>query len=745
MASFTSSQNNDLDDVPLPVELQSLSIRLEDSPEALATGDKDLQVAALQAAKYVFDLALKTESKSRGQLVEFLTSISPSEAPKTRSQTATKGKRKRSPTPPPPAHLDIVPKETPLPELCVDGMDEDQLWTQLDLRAKGICDFLEYTMEAAGEQEESDEDENELKALKKRKMMSEEGEDIDDMSMDGLDDIEDSEEESEEEDEDKNELSDEEDEEVESEDDGDDAHLGESTVELRDPSDEEDEESDLDLDQQPSFLSGGQRKSKWKRKAASHPELDDGFFDLAAFNAETEEAEARASSRGKLSRDDDSDEEDEEDASIDYFAQVDDDVEEEDADLFEPPSRSVSKPKPKPKPTGQVRFHEEVLVRKIKPKGKGLPVNTQFTIEEEDDEEGEDGEWEEDDEGMSDGISEELEEEEGSEFDGESEDDQDEGFKSRDTIARLKGDLFAEEDEEPESDLTTYQKRMASLQEEIAQLEAENVAKKHWTLMGEATSRSRPQNALLEEDLEFERVMKSVPVITEETVQGLEERIKARILESRFDDVVRKRAVDDKPFLPSKFFELQDTKSKQSLAEIYEGEYTAAQTGGVTGEDRDGKLAKEHKEIEKLWENICSKLDALSNAHFTPKAPKAIISTVSNVSAATMESALPTTMATNTMLAPEEVYAPSPKDLVARSELTPAQKRALHNKQKKTKKKARQTLENSVDKYSKVKGIKGIKMQKNAALKSLVKTGKGITVVGKKGQDSGSKAKRKST
>lgn len=78
-------------------------------------------------------------------------------------------------------------------------------------------------------------------------------------------------------------------------------------------------------------------------------------------------------------------------------------------------------------------------------------MNTQFTIEEEDDEEGEDGEWEEDDEGMSDGISEELEEEEGSEFDGESEDDQDEGFKSRDTIARLKGDLFAEEDEEPES------------------------------------------------------------------------------------------------------------------------------------------------------------------------------------------------------------------------------------------------------------------------------------------------------
>ena len=165
---------------------------------------------------------------------------------------------------------------------------------------------------------------------------------------------------------------------------------------------------------------------------------------------------------------------------------------------------------------------------------------------------------------------------------------------------------------------------MATLQEEISSLEAENVAKKHWTLLGEASSRSRPQNALLEEDLDFERVMKSVPVITEETVQGLEDLIKARILENRYDDVVRRRAEDDKPFLPSRIFELQDTKSKQSLAEIYEDEYTATQTGGVAGEDRDGKLKKEHEELEKLWDSICSKLDALSNAHFTPKAVSSI-------------------------------------------------------------------------------------------------------------------------
>ena len=151
-------------------------------------------------------------------------------------------------------------------------------------------------------------------------------------------------------------------------------------------------------------------------------------------------------------------------------------------------------------------------------------------------------------------------------------------------------------------------------------MEAENVAKKDWTLMGEATTRKRPHDSLLEEDLEFDRVMKPVPVITEEVVSGLEDRIKARILEGRFDDVVRKRPVDDKPFLPSHFFELQDTKSKQSLAQIYEDEYTATQTGGIAGEDRDGKLTAEHDEITRIWETISSKLDALSNAHFTPKA-----------------------------------------------------------------------------------------------------------------------------
>lgn len=63
------------------------------------------------------------------------------------------------------------------------------------------------------------------------------------------------------------------------------------------------------------------------------------------------------------------------------------------------------------------------------------------------------------------------------------------------------------------------------------ELEAKNVAPKEWMLMGEANSRSRPVNSLLEQDLEFDRIMKPAPVITEESVGSLEDLIKRRILD----------------------------------------------------------------------------------------------------------------------------------------------------------------------------------------------------------------------
>ena len=145
--------------------------------------------------------------------------------------------------------------------------------------------------------------------------------------MDSEEDSEDDEDSSDEE-EDENDEEDLEDEDEDGQD-----HLGDSTTELRDVSDSENE---LDLDG--AMLSALKRKKTQKRgRKGGHPVLDDGFFDLAEFNAETEQAEAKRSSKGRLGKGDDDDEEDEgEEEGIDYFAPVEDDaeVEEDGGRLF---------------------------------------------------------------------------------------------------------------------------------------------------------------------------------------------------------------------------------------------------------------------------------------------------------------------------------------------------------------------------------------------------------------------------
>lgn len=215
-------------------------------------------------------------------------------------------------------------------------------------------------------------------------------------------------------------------------------------------------------------------------------------------------------------------------------------------------------------------------------------------------------------------------------------------------------------------------------------------------------------------------------------------------------------------------FELKDTQSEKSLAQIYEDEYTASRAGPSAGpvDDRDGKLAQEHKEIEELWDGISYKLDALSNAHFTPKQvstslhssasiliacilyqPKAQITTVSNIASASMESALPTSLSTSTLLAPEEVYAPATGDARAKGELTPGEKRAARGKERKKRRKQRDALSSAVDKFGANGAVGGrgaprnVKEAKNQALKGLVKNGKGVTVVGKDASRTAGKGK----
>ena len=76
----------------------------------------------------------------------------------------------------------------------------------------------------------------------------------------------------------------------------------------------------------------------------------------------------------------------------------------------------------------------------------------------------------------------------------------------------------------------------------MAQLEEANLGEKGWTMRGEVSAVARPKNSVLAAELDFQHTTKSAPVITAEVAASLEDMIKSRITESRFDDPVKPEA-----------------------------------------------------------------------------------------------------------------------------------------------------------------------------------------------------------
>lgn len=231
---------------------------------------------------------------------------------------------------------------------------------------------------------------------------------------------------------------------------------------------------------------------------------------------------------------------------------------------------------------------------------------------------------------------------------------------------------------DPKSRKSAHERRQAKLAEEIRRLEAASVAKRQWTLAGEARAADRPMNSLLEEDLDFERTGKPVPEITAEISESIEELIKRRILAQEFDEVVRRRP--DSLNTPANtrrgMFELDDSKPQQSLAEMYEEEHVKATNPDTYISKTDEKMRKEEKEIEAMWKDVSAKLDALSSWHYKPKPAAPSLTVVSDVATITMEDAQPTTASGmnggESMLAPQEIYkAGKEKDSVEKGEVVP--------------------------------------------------------------------------
>ncbi|EAW10050.1 rRNA-processing protein MPP10 [Aspergillus clavatus NRRL 1] len=246
-------------------------------------------------------------------------------------------------------------------------------------------------------------------------------------------------------------------------------------------------------------------------------------------------------------------------------------------------------------------------------------------------------------------------------------------------IADVRRDLFEDDISMHESDAShngispntqhsAHEKQRARIADEIRRLEAANVAKKEWMLAGEARGGERPINSLIEEDLDFERIGKPVPVVTTEISEGIEDLVKRRILAKEFDEVIRRRpGASDVQGLKKGRFELEDTKPQQSLAEMFETDHLRTTDPNYI-DPKSQKLMKEHTEVSNMWKEISVRLDTLSNWHYKPKAPQATINVVTDVATIMMEDAQPTSSnATlgSAALAPQELYAPGDDGKVA--------------------------------------------------------------------------------
>ena len=100
---------------------------------------------------------------------------------------------------------------------------------------------------------------------------------------------------------------------------------------------------------------------------------------------------------------------------------------------------------------------------------------------------------------------------------------------------------------------------------------------KPWQLKGEVSAKSRPQDSLMEEFVEFDHTTRQAPIIDSTFTERIEKLIKQRIKDKSFDDVERKVRPVEMHYEFKKQVVLDSEKSKVGLGQIYEQEFLKQQ------------------------------------------------------------------------------------------------------------------------------------------------------------------------
>ena len=178
------------------------------------------------------------------------------------------------------------------------------------------------------------------------------------------------------------------------------------------------------------------------------------------------------------------------------------------------------------------------------------------------------------------------------------------------------------------------------------------------TLRGEVVAKDRPENSLLSVVTDVERASKPVPIITQEYTVSIEDMIRKRISDGRFDDVVKKLQSADVIGASSSFRdglpEVSMEKSKLGLGDVYAEQFM--KDASSTKKELSAKKQSQDAEVKQLFDKACRELDALSHFHFSPRPVVADLSvTTLPVSSIAMEDPTPAANSSHNSLAPQEV------------------------------------------------------------------------------------------